>query len=579
LTSLANIPLPDHELDGKRLDVILNNPLYSGTLLSAASTESLEIDQPGTPSHQHHAILVGEYKYILYSSGEDELYNLANDPNELNDLSNMEAFQKERGAFYNLIASKIEGARKPTEDFQKLFYGDFEQNLNGWNPSAEEDQIQISQGTDVWDSKNVVLKTTTKSLRNTNVKIDETGFYELRIVGFSDNGDASVRVSLADEVTSQNVVFNEIFELTSTPELKTFTFFSEAIQEDLVMRIRKLDGADIHIDNVSVFNTSAYDLALTKCTESELINSNVAFSMIQADSLKYKINQRKIDCSDISSLSRQLWYRFEPLEEQGIIVCRTTGPSNPIIEVWEACDSDSVWKCADVRSDKIETLMVESLTPGQEYIARIADSNQEFRDFTQVSSLYQDITKAKVTGVSPTGLTLNNLPYSNFSVETVTFRVNAVDGSIEDQDIVLPFEPSGLYSSDNFDFPPGEYNVSVAYELQPLNIVVPFGEDELIENLGNSVNLWSGNDQLSVYPNPLGQSANTLFLSSEVDYSDQLGQIILTDLSGKQISEWNNHALSHGSSLQLPGSLSQGIYFLRITPTDGSTYTMKVIVD
>ena len=106
-------------------------------------------------SEQHHSINFKEYSYILYSSGEDELYNIEMDSIQFNDLSDQIEFQPEREYLRSLLFEKLGDLRPLKPSFEKLFYGDFEQDLNGWKPSIQENGIEIINPNEKIDSKHV----------------------------------------------------------------------------------------------------------------------------------------------------------------------------------------------------------------------------------------------------------------------------------------------------------------------------------------------------------------------------------------------------------------------------------------
>jgi hypothetical protein len=260
----------------------------------------------------------------------------------------------------------------------------------------------------------------------------------------------------------------------------------------------------------------------------------------------------------------------------GLIVCRTTGPSNPIIEVWKTCDSDSIWKCAAQRSDKIEHLIIESLDPSEKYFIRIADSNNEFRSFTQVKALYQDLVRASIASFSQTELTLNNIIYPNFNLQSVTFRFVPFDISSPPIEITRPYNPSGTYSLNDMGLAANQFHVSASYTLQPLNINVPFGDQTELSYSG-AINVTS-EVLYELYPNPVSRGSNEIFITTKENYTAQTGHISLTDISGKVLSIWKNYPLDNSTSLSLPQGLSRGLYFLKITGDTGNTYTLKIFL-
>jgi arylsulfatase A-like enzyme len=77
LVDLAGLSAPAHKLEGNNLKPLLENP--------NARWNNVAITSWG---YKNHAVQDEHYRYIRYKSGEDELYDHQNDPNEWTNLAN-----------------------------------------------------------------------------------------------------------------------------------------------------------------------------------------------------------------------------------------------------------------------------------------------------------------------------------------------------------------------------------------------------------------------------------------------------------------------------------------------------------
>ncbi len=77
LISLAGLPQPEHALEGRDISPLLDNP--DGDWPYAALT---------TAGENNHAVSTSEWRYIRYFNGDEELYNVKEDPNEWTNLAN-----------------------------------------------------------------------------------------------------------------------------------------------------------------------------------------------------------------------------------------------------------------------------------------------------------------------------------------------------------------------------------------------------------------------------------------------------------------------------------------------------------
>lgn len=140
MLDLANLPAPEHSLDGYSLKPLLEDPeaeAWGGPAVALCSTASNEDIPDGSVAevrHQHHTVKSAEMRYSLYATGEQELYDHSIDSDEHFNLAKDPAYQDDlewhRSELLSLLGIEEGFLLHDTSDF--AFHGGFEQGLNGW---------------------------------------------------------------------------------------------------------------------------------------------------------------------------------------------------------------------------------------------------------------------------------------------------------------------------------------------------------------------------------------------------------------------------------------------------------------
>lgn len=582
LLSLTDLPSPSQNLDGRNLAEVLASNSLEGTLLSASSLEKLEENAPGKPHHQHHAILVNNFKYILYSSGEDELYQVQNDPNELNDLSQNPEAGKFRNLLFKSMQNKVDSLRPPMPAYDNLFYGDFNQRLNGWIPSEANDVILYSEGTEKIPSAHVVITGTgSAEIRNKNIKIEESGLYRLSLKAYADQEPLSLvlRIGTISENGNQ-LLHQESIDLTEEVTDYEFTFFLSTPTDQPIFRARILDGSGAHLDDIRLQNLQKLEESTQFCLDAEELISGTPPSQLGIDSLLYLQNQEGFHCLGKSGIVKQKWFKITPEEELGLIFTQAVSSSgaNPFFEVYADCNASERIGCSDSRGQLLEFGLISGLTPGATQFIRVGDDGFNNSNITPIKIGYQDIIPAAVIGNSGLDLTVNNFTYNFLLVDSVRFKLVNLASSNETI-ITLPFSTDFVYNLENLNLTPGQYAVQVGYSIKSPSIEVPFMSEYILTVTGQNVAEKDFSD-FTIFPNPLStqeESFNIIY-SGENTLPHEQYTLKLYDVQGKLHGDWTQPLFGTFSQYDLPQNLSVGIYFLRISSPSFGEHVVKMNV-
>lgn len=142
LIDIAEIGNPMQNLDGHSLKPFFSNPtngIWDGpdfVLSAVGAHEDLNNPSPIVNVNQHFSLLNDTYRFSLMSSGETELYDVSTDSMEYYNLS----FDSNYQAIKNDLQLELINAIGLQEDqitqidsLDALFYGNFEQGINGWS--------------------------------------------------------------------------------------------------------------------------------------------------------------------------------------------------------------------------------------------------------------------------------------------------------------------------------------------------------------------------------------------------------------------------------------------------------------
>jgi len=579
LLEFGQVPHPDHELDGRPVQDIIYNDEKGMALVYGISREALDDGELSNPEHSHNGILKGDFKYILYSSGEDELYNIVEDFRELNDLSSNSDFQGIRASMKAILQNEISGIETPTQDFNMLYYGDFNQELNGWGPSDTDEDFLIREGNDSIPSRHLVIReTANKAIRNDNLDLRFSGEYDLKFecAGAGCAGDVTVRITAENIILlDTNIAVTEEYdsytmsfavEENEIPELSTCSFF-----------LRSNLDCDLVLDKISIENVDLREDAAIPCMVSSEIQSNVRLGQLQVRDLKSISDQNKVVCrtEDQTGLEPQIWHSFTPTTPNGVIISYAP-QEDPSIELYDDCQLElSPFMCSNSSSNPTEAFYTENLLPNTTHYARIAINPDTFdSESYEAYNLFYDDPLARFSELengilgSNDHLELEYQPIFSLPISGVSFRFVNLDNP---QTVVSlkDFRDSRVYPLSEFPFlnEGQSYSVSVSYRINLLQLEVPRGPATTFTfNSATETSEITHN----VSPNPINFGQSTLSVTVNNTENSPMSSIFeVRDLSGKALVS-RKISLGQGAT-QIPINLDlpSGVYISSII-SDGA---------
>jgi hypothetical protein len=528
-------------------------------------------------AHSHHAFLKGRFKYIIYSSGEDELYDLGADFRETNDMSEDPQFQELRNTMHNLLGQEIGYIRPPTPQYECLYYGDFEQELNGWKPSVESSEISLTKNHPLIESNHVVLSgNSTEILTNRNAVFRQTGTHELSLEGFSDSDSGNLLI----RISSDDAVYLET-SLIMQPELAEYILSFEVSGElpefeELKIELKSASPSDIHLDNIAIRNLEIRNESLFPCTSAEPLQTDKPLYQLENKEFSLLLNQIPVDCQEISGSASQLWQRFSPEGSSGIIGVRIPN-FDPVLEVFSSCTaSEDPLYCYNGRNDPNELVYLSDLNPGSEYYLRITSAknlpwNNPFT--ADIKSLFINARPAELS-MEPFEVLDQNGSFNlinqiafNYPIAESEFHFENVFSG-ESFNVTLNFDPNLEYPITLFsDLEPGEfYTVSVRYSMDLIDVEIPFGPQKTFAYLPGSL-VTSG---FVVFPNPSQSDLSRLNLRFNTIETGE-GVVNIFDMTGRKVFSQLVTIQSHVLNVSgLPG-LSQGTYVVAFETKNGKS--------
>jgi len=587
ILDITNVSHPtSHTLDGSSLFNV-NSGSSSKGVLSAGSWQELEVGEAGKAHHQHHALLTSDYKYILYSSGEDELYNIIDDREEFVDLTSASFNQQFRRIAHEVLGMDVDSIRSPISSFQNLFYGDFEQGLNGWFPSVADSKRYVQSSNSELNTRHLVLADNSAGIcENKNVRLRQEGEYKLNFQAYSESEGAQLRFNLKfSDGNSPTTLMDQIFSINSTVSSYSHNFNIPEIPVDAIkaLRIQLLTGAGVHIDNIEIINILSQEESLSPCSQASLVATDIALSSVEIDTLKSLIDQPDFNCVSLSGLAQQQWYKVIPETEFGIIITRLQSNFDPIIQLSDNCaaPNDGDLQCSNLRNDNLEALLI-SAQPGQEYAFRVANKKRILSQTIPGRTLYENMDHL-IPQISDGILTTNHPVYSNINIQSVTFRLYPANNPNNGQDYTVAYNENAEYDLNSLNLVPGNYGIQARYMINLMSIETPFGPPTLFE-IGNSNLAETGDIELSkflVSPNPVPLGATSVTISTPPttdDYTARPLKISLIDILGRTIIEYPLTQWSNHFNFEFPSNLGKGIYFIRVLDMNGDESLLKLMM-
>jgi arylsulfatase A-like enzyme len=565
LIEFAGIPEPEtHDLDGVPVQDVMAGTEPGSAIIMGVAKEVLEVGELTQNEHSHHAYIRSNFKYIHYSSGEDELYKISDDFRELNNLSSSLQYQGVRNILYKKLKEEVGYLRPPMPEYDCLYYGDFSQDLNGWGPSEPNDDYYLETN-EILGSQHLVISGNAQGpITSKNLTYREEGLHELSLRAYSTDENANLTVRIR---YNELVYLDTTFALNPSAELYTGTFdVAEPFPafDDLIILIRSQN--EVHLDDVFLQNVSQRNDARVPCETSEALQTNVPINQLQNKSLQARLNQQPVSCTESSGSALQLWQHFSPAEGSGIIGVNING-FDPVIEVFTGCsETREPLFCSDARSNSREFIYMPELDPQAEYQVRITSKKD-----LPYSQLVNSGVKSLFINAQPAEILIQDFEVLNendelsfgeqavFSYPMSEANFLFVDSDTNDSTVVnLGFSSSLSYPLSLFpNLEAGHtYRVSAQYVSNVIDVDIPFGEPRTFIYTSSG----SANPEFTVYPNPSYNEGTLSLLFKNQDEAS--GELILYDLAGRKL--YSQNVQQKGGTMYLTNlpHLSVGTYVL-----------------
>lgn len=574
LLDFGNVPAPEsHTLEGMPVQEIISGNESGAAILFGLSKELLEAGELAEVEHSHHALLIGRFKYIHYSSGEDELYDIQSDFRETLDISEQTEFQAVRNSLYRELYRRVGHIRSPLPNYNCLYYGDFEQELNGWFPSNPDLNFGLIESDSLIDSRHLAISgNTSQPIRNENITFRSEGEHHLVFKARSnaENADISILITSDDHVFLDTVA-------TIDSNLNSYSFSFEVFEPlpafgEPILYLLSASMLEIYLDDVFIYDADQRSESLSPCLFAETIQTDVSLVQLENKSLVPHLNQKSVECETISGSAPQLWQQFSPETTTGIIGALIPD-LNPVIEVFSDCDAQSSI-CLNQLSGDLEFFYLTDLIPDATYYVRIT-SDRNVNAFNQgaamVKSAFLNAGPAKLSGESveilnqTSFLELTDQPSFKRSISQVQFRFEELPfGQVFTYN--LSPNPSLTYPISEFTHLLGntKYDVSVSYRLDKLGVDVPLGPKKRIHLQGIS-----SISKFLLFPNPTETNLTTLSLRfNNIETGE--GVVSIFDLAGRKVFSQSSSIQSHLLNISGLPSLSQGTYLVAFETNNGT---------
>ncbi len=569
-------PPTTHLLDGNDLFFLTDSAL-SKTIVSCSNVQEIEEGIVANSTQQNHAIVIQNFKYIHYSSGEDELYKISTDPLELNDLSDQSQFQQRRRIGHQLLAERIDSLRLPLASYHRLFYGDFEQGLNGWGP-PQPDGVSTKLGKSSAHSRYLHLEDAgSDRIENRNIHFQSTSEHQLRLKGRTKTGSASINLVLRSSIDGNDFIhLNETVHFSDSSSTYVFPFtpiIDDEVQRNL-LRIRATSGENILLDDIEIVQVDLENQAKDFCQNAKILVENELFQNVELDSLKSLLDQPDFGCKRLSGLTQQKWYEFTPSTELSLLIAKIPFRGDPVIEIRSNCDRmQKALLCVDEKEGRIENAIIET-TPGQSYFARVGNGKKTTNEALPVRFTHQGL-EYLVPSISGDVLHTNTPEYQNFGINYVQFRITNLLSQEAESFYTYPYSPSGEYDMNLLNLGEGEYSVSLSYRIGFSDITVPFGPAVVYFVSNEDITSSNRSTGLIVSPNPVPKGIGTLTIES-TNLQSKLTKIVLQDLTGKILRTYSELESWGKIAIELPPNLATGIYLLSLGDEEGLNSMVKI---
>lgn len=266
MVDYAGISTPAH-IEGSSLVPLAANPngSWSGPNVAITSVMPRETGYPlFTPNHKdwsHYSARSENYRYILTSNDEEELYNKVTDPQEWYNLADNPAYDSVKLALRNEVIT-ITGRRPFVDNKINILYnGSFEDHLAGWTPQQtgnsvgefSMDSVEKVHGVQAFHYDVQVLDNPWNTqIYSANLAFEVGQEYKFSFWAKAGNNGSEIKVQ-AKENDLNITLLNTTQPITNNWVKYEYTFtstFSSHLFSRILLQL--LDVDDYYIDDVKV---------------------------------------------------------------------------------------------------------------------------------------------------------------------------------------------------------------------------------------------------------------------------------------------------------------------------------------
>ncbi len=612
LLDLTALPNPTtHSLDGHSLAPLLTGAPENFTgpgyvLASVPCNEELVLPGVANKNHQHYTLFGNTYRYNYYSTGEEELYLAGEDPLELVNIIAAPEYQLARKQQRDILTVEYGISLVAPAKFNSLFYGNFNQNLNGWvRSNAGPNTLNILSDQSAEDIGNYmrITKVNTDPLfgaLNRSLELKQGHDYEVcfNARGVNYNGALKFEIQSDTEYSNSSSIINQ-FATSVTNTWQTYCYnFTEIENEGRFSRmllVAPTIQGSVDIDNI-VFT----DITEKSTTQAQILQ---ALEIVPATTYPLSINTISANysknftagCFNSGSaiVSLQGWYKFISPSKELNIWAMGNSEFDVAIELYSNIDTSPLYCANEVAASETEILVAKNLIIGNTYYVRITHAELDVVNNNEITT---GIIYVASTGLIPTycnagsfnslaDVRLTSLPeYSN-----LTNWQLAIQTSVSPTDTILINLPPTIppvfnfQSSINTLVPNAIYTVRARARqfVGPIwgeygpSCILTYLPQSGLPGYGSNSDLISNDRLINVFPNPSNGQDLSVFIS---DASIRPSQMVLYDQTGRML---NISTISDGNgNFQIVpvSSLAAGLYSLVLIFEDGSKMSRLIAV-
>ena len=282
------------ELDGNSILPLIDSGFgtWNGNdlvLQEITTREDIPYGLPANIDHQNYSVYNGVYRYTLFESGEEEFFDILNDPNEKLNLAYDLAYQNEKLDLKNDLLGLTQSFALEYDPSNRIVYGGFEHEFSGWATLSINGANTAFIDNSNTNDKHAIIDRVNSDytfIQNHSLHLVTGHTYTAKFKARSDQGDvsAALRMGYLEDTLPISFFSDEIFELDTnwTEYEHTFTYELETTKRKGVLRVVFPEIGIYELDDFRLTDLSACDQSNFNGTISNLsvdiTNNSVKFN-------------------------------------------------------------------------------------------------------------------------------------------------------------------------------------------------------------------------------------------------------------------------------------------------------------